>query len=253
MNNQGVKYYDRDATPLKFHVFFKFVSCPLLILLNAYFIWKQIPDVLNVAFKVFDIILLATFFIASTKWRPMAWVIIIVYEGLLILDAIPSTLVDIFNFIRFLNSDGASQDALNVYARTIGAIGGTISNILILVYYFKRKNLFTGIQTESVSQTIDIQKTIEPRNSVDNANKRNDVTSKATEVREVEYIQRVTEEQKTTLSDSALDLYDDVIAETKENASEGIVISRERVRFCRKCGTKVEQGALFCRKCGAKL
>ena len=218
MDNQGVKYYDRNATPLRFHKFYIFVRCPLTILAAIGNIAKLQLGGANGTYSTIQIILhfaiialILAFFVTSSGWYPSAWKIVMFLECLFVL---PTLISDAYAFY-YLGSNGIriTEEIMHSFYRDLGSV---FVEILIIVYYFKRKNLFNGTQAETAKQTVSIQKTIEVGGNTDKEPELKETnTIEAKEDQKNEFIEKTVDEQEKNSIDSIPDLYDDVVAETK--------------------------------------
>lgn len=251
MENQGVKYFDREATPLNFHKFFKYITCPFSILFMARNIWEVVSSgsftALDIISQVVGITAIVSFLITSIDWQPIAWKIVIAYCVLLVISRIAEN-----TYIFYLINSKMISPAKEIISQLVRNTSGIISQILIFIYYFKRKNLFTG-RTKSNNRDLFAKQAIEHKSvSKHEIEKLSNTSSRISRVQEDPQLRRDSS-QKGRIDGGFHNDYDRVIAKTRETNDATVPITNSKVQFCRKCGTRIREGELFCHKCGTSF
>lgn len=215
------KYIDRDTTPLKFHNFLKNVSFPLgLVYYSIMIIYNLVVYgiesiatllIIDYACMVAAIVLIIIALHGLSKWKYSAWKCTV---GLFIMTLTYNVLYLAILTVFNLSGDGET---------IMEALQSLIISPFILVYYFKRKALFTEGKENSIKGTHILGEDI-ARNM--------DLPISKNETPEV--ASPVVVEQKEIVC-----VLDEKIKEKKL-----------KVRFCKFCGGQIDTQTKKCSGCG---
>ena len=220
-------YYSQETTSLKFHKAFYKVISPILIVYHAIMLLATIGHlvnndgyyntgmlVLNLFVYALAIIFLGYITYGFSNKKEYAWYMVYAY---LILIAFSNLISVVLSY--------------NVASAIGRVIGGLVLPIVIGIYYYKRKPLFTipcSTSTNEASQTS--QSYVLQQRTYQNSHS---TTTHTTTIKP----------QNINHSDS------DLSSNTQDIKNQG-----QSIQFCRKCGNKITiSGSAFCNKCGAKL
>lgn len=140
------KYTDLETTPLKFHMFIRFVFFPLGMLVTLANIFLLLPYIGTNFVALISVPLYIAYFISSLacvigfgQWKSYAWYALLWALGLRVVDQL---LVAALNFYSGISAQTIVSNIL----------GSLIANGLILLYYYKRRALFFRAETSQPAE-----------------------------------------------------------------------------------------------------
>lgn len=239
----NMKQYSFIAnTPLKFHKFFWFVSLPLSFINEIRYFWDEFSGLYewnflylyDYIFYVVDIVLIVCCFVGFCKWAPYGWYCMMAHLSLFCLD----------NFIGFALYVVIAKDMYPAIGRLLGTL---LTAIPIAIYYWKRRPLFFRNKAAQPGAEHAAPVYIEPdpvggcdASSVDTV----DTTDPASEASD-------------DMSECPAPAKEPTIAEVQEEASaleaSPSQMKKSKIRYCRKCGSKLPPDSEYCNKCGTKI
>ena len=233
------KYNDRDNTPLRFHNFLKNISFPLsLVYYSIMIIYNLVVYgiesfatlfIIDYAFMTAAIVLIIIALHGLSKWKYSAWKCTV---GLFIMtltyNVLYLTILTVFN----LSGDGET---------VMDALQSIVISPFILVYYFKRKALFS----DSALQTFEVVTFDEKEEKLRKETREIDTIKFSPEkfADNGTYYAIVTVKEGKRLRTYC----------TKDELKKQIESTKAKKKFCQKCGTELLQDGSFCHKCGSVM